>query len=116
MKHLVLPIGIKDGILTVGTPNPFNVEVMEDIARASQLKVKVVVSTKSDIVKLINEFFGFKRSITAAEHQFAGLSVDLGNLEQYVRLKPSDELPSTDQHVVHSIRGPAIFILSPKGM
>jgi general secretion pathway protein E len=67
MKHLVLPIGIKDGILTVGTPNPFNVEVMEDIARASQLKVKVVVSTKSDIVKLINEFFGFKRSITAAE-------------------------------------------------
>jgi general secretion pathway protein E len=76
---------------------------MEDIARASQLKVKVVVSTKSDIVKLINEFFGFKRSITAAEHQFAGLSVDLGNLEQYVRLKPSDELPSTDQHVVNAV-------------
>lgn len=103
MKHLALPIGIKDGYLTVATPNPFNVEVMEDIARASQLKVKVVVSTKSDIVKLINEFFGFKRSITAAEHQFAGLSVDLGNLEQYVRLKPSDELPSTDQHVVNAV-------------
>jgi len=102
MKHLVLPVGIKDGYLTVATPNPFNVEVMEDIARASQLKVKVVVSTKSDIVKLINEFFGFKRSITAAEHQFAGLSVDLGNLEQYVRLK-SDELPATDQHVVNAV-------------
>jgi general secretion pathway protein E len=102
MKHLALPIGIKDGYLTVATPNPFNVEVMEDIARASQLKVKVVVSTKSDIVKLINEFFGFKRSITAAEHQFAGLSVDLGNLEQYVRLK-SDELPATDQHVVNAV-------------
>lgn len=103
MKHMVLPIGIKDGYLTVATPNPFNVEVIEDIARASQLKVKVVVSTKSDIVKLINEFFGFKRSITAAEHQFAGLSVDLGNLEQYVRLKSSDELPSTDQHVVNAV-------------
>ncbi|MGD9083139.1 MAG: GspE/PulE family protein, partial [Desulfobacterales bacterium] len=103
MKHLVLPIGIKDGYLTVATPDPFNVEVIEDIARASQLKVKVVVSTKSDIVKLINEFFGFKRSIAAAEHQFAGPSVDLGNLEQYVRLKPSDELPSTDQHVVNAV-------------
>jgi general secretion pathway protein E len=102
MKHLVLPIGIKDGYLTVATPNPFNVEVMEDIARASQLKVRVVVSTKSDIVKLINEFFGFKRSITAAEHQFSGLSVDLGNLEQYVRLR-SDELPATDQHVVNAV-------------
>ena len=103
MKHLVLPIAIKDGYLTVATPNPFNVEVMEDIARASQLKVKVVVSSKTDIVKLINEFFGFKRSITAAEHQFAGPSVDLGNLEQYVRLKSADELPSTDQHVVNAV-------------
>jgi len=103
MKHLVLPIAIKDGHLTVATPNPFNVEVMEDIARASQLNVKVVVTSKSDIVKLINEFFGFKRSIAAAEHQFAGPSVDLGNLEQYVRLKSADELPSTDQHVVNAV-------------
>ncbi len=78
MKHLVLPVAIKDGHLTVATPNPFNMEVLEDIARASQLKVKVVVTSKSDIVKLINEFFGFKRSIVAAEHQFAGPSVDLG--------------------------------------
>jgi general secretion pathway protein E len=103
MKHLVLPIAIKDGYLTVATPNPFNMEVMEDIARASQLKVKVVVTSKSDIVKLINEFFGFKRSIAAAEHQFAGPSVDLGNLEQYVLLKSADELPSTDQHVVNAV-------------
>ena len=103
MKHLVLPIAIKDGHLTVATSNPFNMEVMEDIARASQLKVKVVVTSKSDIVKLINEFFGFKRSIAAAEHQFAGPSVDLGNLEQYVLLKSADELPSTDQHVVNAV-------------
>lgn len=103
MKHLVLPVAIKDGYLTVATPNPFNVEVMEDIARASQLKIRVVVSPKSDVVKLINEFFGFKRSIAAAENQYAGLSVDLGNLEQYVRLKSADELPSTDEHVVNAV-------------
>ena len=103
MKHLVLPVAIKDGCLTVATPNPFNVEVIEDIARAGQLKVKVVVTSKSDIIKLINEFFGFQRSIAAAEHQFAGPSVDLGNLEQYVRLKSADELPSTDQHVVNAV-------------
>jgi general secretion pathway protein E len=103
MKHLVLPIAIKDGCLTVATPNPFNVEVLEDIARASNLKVNAVVSPKSDVVKLINEFFGFKHSIAAAEHQFAGPSVDLGNLEQYVLLKSADELPSNDQHVVNAV-------------
>ena len=103
MKHLVLPIAIKDGNLTVATPNPFNIEVMEDIARACNLKVEPVVSPKSDVVKLINEFFGFKRSIAAAEHQFAGPTVDLGNLEQYVLLKSADELPSNDQHVVNAV-------------
>ena len=102
-KHLVLPIGIHEGSLSVATPNPFNVEVMEDIARVSHLKVKPVVSTKSDIIKLINEFFGFKRSIAAAEHQFAMPAVDLGNLEQFVRLRADDELPSNDQHVVNAV-------------
>ena len=103
MKHLVLPTAINGGFLTVATPNPFNEEAIQDIAQASQLKIKTVVSTKTDIVKLINEFFGFKRSIVAAENQFAGPSVDLGNLEQYVRLRADDELPSTDQHIVNAV-------------
>jgi general secretion pathway protein E len=103
MKHLVLPIAITNGFLTVATPNPFNEEAMRDISQVSQLKVKTVVSTKTDIIKLINEFFGFKRSIVAAENQFAGPSVDLGNLEQFVRLRADDELPSTDQHIVNAV-------------
>jgi general secretion pathway protein E len=103
MKHLVLPIAITNGFLTVATPNPFNEEAMRDIAQVSQLKVKTVVSTKTDIIKMINEFFGFKRSIVAAENQFAGPSVDLGNLEQFVRLRADDELPSTDQHIVNAV-------------
>jgi general secretion pathway protein E len=103
MKHLVLPIAINGGFLTVATPDPFNEEAIRDIAQASQLKIKTVVSTKTDIIKMINEFFGFKRSIVAAENQFAGPSVDLGNLEQYVRLRADDELPSTDQHIVNAV-------------
>ncbi|MBW1920715.1 MAG: type II/IV secretion system protein [Deltaproteobacteria bacterium] len=103
MKHLVLPVGRDDESLTVATPDPFNVEVMQDIAQVTHLKVKPVVSTKTDIIKLINEFFGFKRSIVAAEHQFSMPSVDLGNLEQFVRLRASDELPSNDQHIVNAV-------------
>jgi general secretion pathway protein E len=103
MKHLVLPIAIKDGYLTVATPNPFNMEVMEDIAQVSHLKIRPVVSTKTEVIKLINEFFGFKRSIVAAEHQFAGPTIDLGNLEQFVRLRSADELPSDDQAIVYAV-------------
>ncbi|MEJ2041112.1 MAG: GspE/PulE family protein, partial [Desulfosarcinaceae bacterium] len=103
MKHLVVPVDVKDGILTVATPNPFNLLVLDDIAMASKMQVKVAVSPKSDIIKLINEFFGFKRSISAAEDQFGGPNVDLGNLEQYVRLRAADELPSNDQHIVNAV-------------
>jgi general secretion pathway protein E len=103
MKHLMLPIAIEDGYLTVATPDPFNREAMEDIARASSYRIRPVVSAKGDVIKLINEFFGFKRSIAAAEVMFSGPTVDLGNLEQYVRLYSSDELPSTDQHIVNAV-------------
>ena len=103
LKHLVLPVAIQDGILTVATVNPFNTEILEDIARASHFQVAPVVTPKTDIIKLIREFFGFKRSIVAASDQFSGPSVDLGNLEQYVRLKATDELPSNDHHVVNAV-------------
>ena len=103
MRHQILPVSLDAGYLTVATPNPFNSEVFDDIARAIQAKVRVVVSSKSDIIKLINEFFGFKRSIAAAEHQFEGPSVDLGNLEQYFRLSSPDELPSNDKHIINAV-------------
>lgn len=103
MKHLILPVSKQDGRLTVATPNPFNAEVLNDIARVCHLKVMPVVSPKTDIIKVINEFFGFRRSIAEAEIQFSGPSVDIGNLEHYVRLKPSEEVPSNDQHIVNAV-------------
>ena len=63
MKNLVLPIDIKDGYLTVAAPYPLNLEVLDDLVKVTNLKVKTVLSSKSDIVKLLNEFFGFKSSI-----------------------------------------------------
>ena len=66
-KHLVLPVSKQNQILTLATVNPFNQEVFNDISRATQMTVQPVVSAKSDIVKTIDEFFGFKRSIAEAE-------------------------------------------------
>jgi general secretion pathway protein E len=103
MKHLVLPIDVQGGWLTVATPNPHNLEVMEDISRVSKLKVRPVVSSKSDIIKLINEFYGFRRSIAAAEEQFSGPKIDLGNLEQYVKLRETRDISLDDRHIVNAV-------------
>lgn len=103
MKHLLLPLKEEKGVLHVATPDPFNHDAISDVERVSGLKVLAVISSKLDIKRLISEFYGFKHSISAAEDHFATKGVDLGNLEQYVRLTSSDELPSTDQHIVNAV-------------
>jgi general secretion pathway protein E len=113
-NHLVLPVEVSQGKLTVATPNPFNLEVLEDITRACQMQVNVVVSPRSDIIKLIEEFFGFKRSIAAAEHQFSGPTVDLGNLERYIQLESIEDLPVNDQHVVNAVNHLFIYAFDQK--
>jgi general secretion pathway protein E len=102
-SHLVLPIDRKDNTLFVATPVPLNLVVQDDIRRVTNLNAEAVITPRSDVKRLIDEFFGFKRSIAAAEDLFAGPSVDLGNLEQYVRLKADEDLPPTDQHIVNAV-------------
>jgi general secretion pathway protein E len=114
MKHLVLPVEVSDGVLKVASPQPCNLEILDDISSASKMRVQMVISPKSEIIKLINEFFGFKTSIAAAQDQFGGPSVDLGNLEQYVRLRSADELPSNDQHIVNAVDHLFIYAFDQK--
>lgn len=107
VSHLIVPVDIRNGILEVVTCNPDNHVALEDIERANQLKVRPFLSTRSDIRKILAEFFGFQRSISAAEVQFGtpgdGSSVDIGNLEQYVRLSSAMELSSSDQHIKSAV-------------
>jgi general secretion pathway protein E len=103
INHLILPVELNNGQLEVVTYHPDNRHVLEDIERANQVKVRASLSTRTDIKKILAEFFGFQRSITAAESQFGTsgttTTVDIGNLEQYVRLATTKELNSTDQHI-----------------
>jgi len=114
MKHLILPIGMENGNLIIATPNPFNEEVLEDVSRVTNLKVSPVFCSKTDIMKLTDEFFGFKKSIAMAEDMFAGSVVDLGNLEQYVKLKSAEELPSTDQAIVNAVNHILVYAFDQK--
>ncbi len=114
LKHLVLPIEINAGVLSVATPDPFNIEVMDDITRVCNMRVSFVVSAKTDIIKQIGEFFGFKRSIAEAEVMFTSQTVDLGNLEQYVKLKSAEELISNDQHIVNAVNHLLVYAFEQK--
>ena len=103
MKHLVVPIALEDGELKVAMYNPLNHEALDDVKRVSRVTVSPVVSTKTDILKIITEFYGFKSSILAAEKELVSPLVDLGNLEQYMKLQSGREIESTDQHVKKAV-------------
>ena len=100
IRHLLLPFALENGTLKVACYYPDNRGVLEDVERVTQLRVERHLSTKEDIRRILAEFFGFQRSISAAEVQFgASNAVDIGNLEQYVRLANTQELSASDQHI-----------------
>ncbi len=103
LKHLVVPVAITDGKLEVVMYDPTDVDVLEDIRRVATLEVTPAMGTKADILKIIEEFFGFKSSIVAAETQLGQPSVDLGNLEQYTHLKSITEIQATDTHIKNAV-------------
>ena len=107
ISHLLLPFNFQNGILEVAVYHPDNQTVLKDIEQANQVKVKPYITTKSDIKKILSEFFGFQRSISAAEDQFRGPgvggSVDIGNLEQFVKISSAKEISSSDQHIKSAV-------------
>lgn len=102
LKHMLVPVDLSENTLTVATSNPFDREGIEGIERPTGFNVKLVISTKSDIQKIITEFYGFKSSVAAANKELTS-RIDLGNLEQYVKLKSISELEVTDQHIINAV-------------
>src|SRR3990172_7449709 len=101
-RHLIVPIEERDGVVTLAVADPFNLEAVESLKSTRKMTPELVLSSKSDILKIVREFYGFRYSVGAAEKEFTH-SNEFGNLEQYVRLKGAVELDATDQHIVNAV-------------
>ncbi len=103
LRHLVIPVEERNGVVTFAVADPFNLEAIESLKTARKIKTKLVLSSKNDILKIVQEFFGFRASVKAAEAEMSPRPAELGNLEQYVRLKGQGEIEATDQHIVNAV-------------
>jgi len=101
-RVLVVPIKAMEGVVEVGCYDPLITDLFEDIERATKKKVRFYVCPKKDIERIISEFFGFKKSIAAAENLLKGPSFDLGNLEQMVQLATADSIHS-DRYIQQAV-------------
>jgi general secretion pathway protein E len=102
-RHSVVPIQRDEESMVVATADPFDRIGLEHFSVAAGVPVVVVVSSQSDIRKVISEFYGLRKSLTAAANTMAPQLVDLGNLEQFVRLRPDQELEASDKHVINAV-------------
>ena len=101
-KHSILPLEATAEELTIATCHPFNTVALESVESVAKKRLRVVVTSRTDIQKLITEFFGFQKSVEHAERDLSE-TIDLGNLEQFVRMQSEREIEASDQHVVNAV-------------
>jgi general secretion pathway protein E len=101
-RHKMVPVAIRDGKLIVAMVNPFDNNAIDSYRPMAKQEIEVVVSAESDVIGVITEQYGFRSSVTKAERDLKG-GFDLGNLEQYVKLKSGAEIETSDQHIVNAV-------------
>jgi general secretion pathway protein E len=101
-RHRMIPLDMANGKLRVALANPYDMEGIDFFRRIAGRDVQFVVASEPDILKALTEFYGLRHSVKRAERDLTS-GIDLGNLEQLVRMKSESEIESSDQHVVNAV-------------
>jgi len=101
-KHRMMPLQIRDAKLRVAVTDPFDIEALAEYKRLVGQELDLVVAPEGEILRAVNEFYGFRKSVSRAEKDLTK-QIDLGNLEQYVKLRSGSELEVSDSHIVSAV-------------
>ena len=101
-RHRMIPLTVRDGRLQVACADPFDIESIDSLRRIADQEIDLVVASEPDILRAINEFYGLRQAVKRAERDLSA-GIDLGNLEQLVRMKSEAEIESSDQHIVNAV-------------
>jgi len=101
-RHRMIPLSASNGVLRVACANPYDMEAIDAYRRIAGREVDFVVASEPEILKALTEFYGLRHAVKRAEKDLRA-GIDLGNLEQLVRMKSETEIESSDQHVVNAV-------------
>ncbi len=103
LNNLIVPVAVKNGIVTLAVCNPTDTQAIEELERTRRIKTERVLTSRSDILKILGEFFGFRASVMAAESEMQQ-GIDISNLEQYFQMRdPLHEDEGTDKHIITAV-------------
>jgi general secretion pathway protein E len=100
--HVVIPLHRDADGLCLTAIDPFDGALRETLENLIPEPLNFVVSTKADVLKVIDRVYGFRSSVTRAEAEL-GPGVQTGKLVQMVEVKTGDELSNSDEHVVAAV-------------
>lgn len=100
--HSCIPLRLENGKIVFALENPYDPELVRQLTEVADQPITIVLSSKKDISKLIAEVYGLSSSINAAEQE-ATSGLDIGNLEQLVRLKKTGEIEPTDRPIINAV-------------
>ncbi|MHC1695266.1 MAG: GspE/PulE family protein [Eubacteriales bacterium] len=66
-KSLIIPITLENGVLTVAMYDPLDYHSLDEIQRLTGYEVKAVISTKTDITRAIDRYYGSEKAARAVE-------------------------------------------------
>jgi general secretion pathway protein E len=104
-RHAVVPVGRNGDQLTIALSDPFDAELRTNLEQLLRVPLTVVVSSKRDIVQIIDRVFGFRSSVRGATEQLGPTSSAATTaLTQLVQLRSNDELAANnDEHVIAAV-------------
>jgi general secretion pathway protein E len=102
-RNLVVAIDEDATNLTVAVADPWDNNLLRELARFKNKAIHPVLAEKSRVLQVIVEFHGFRRSMRKAEADFKSDLPDLANLEQLYALDGGGELEATDQPIVRAV-------------
>ncbi len=102
-KNLVIATEEKRGELTVALAEPWNTTLLQQLVEFKKKPIRPVMAPKNEVLRVITEFHGFRRSMRAAEAELANNLPDIANLEALYRVAGWNELEANDQPVVQAV-------------
>ncbi len=101
-RHRMLPLEMLDGRLRVACANPYDIEGIDSFRRLAARDVELLVASEPEVLRCLTEFYGLRHSVRRAERELSS-GIDIGNLEQLVKMKSDVEIESSDRHVVNAV-------------
>ncbi len=102
-RHAVIPVGRENGGLRLAITDPFDSSLRDSLENLIQLPLEYFVSSKRDILALIDRVYGFRSQVSQAHEQLGGTGPG-GALFELVELRSNDELAtSNDEHVIAAV-------------